>query len=129
MVGWMKREWLGPEKVHSKREEPLLGRGGWDSAPSSRWAGPGSGGVPLHFQSPFLLPPGGTDGKASAYNAGDPGSIPGSGRSPGERHGYPLQYFCLENSMDRAAWQATPHRVTNSRPQLSNQHAITSKAC
>ena len=41
--------------------------------------------------------PGGSDGKESTCNAGDPGSIPGSGRSPGEGHGYPLQYFCLEN--------------------------------
>ena len=44
--------------------------------------------------------PGGSDGKASAYNVGDPGSIPGSGRSPGEGNGYPLQYSCLENPMD-----------------------------
>ena len=50
--------------------------------------------------------PGGSDGKESACNAGDPGSIPGSGRSPGEENGYPLQYSCLENAMDRGAWQA-----------------------
>ena len=43
-------------------------------------------------------------GKASVYNAGDPGSIPGSGRSPGEGNGNPLQYYCLENPMDRGAW-------------------------
>ena len=48
--------------------------------------------------------PGGTDGKASAYSAGDPGSIPGPGRSPGERNGNPLQYSCLENSVDGGAW-------------------------
>ena len=48
--------------------------------------------------------PGGSDGKASAYNVGDPGSIPGSGRSPGEGNGNPLQYSRLENSMDREAW-------------------------
>ena len=54
--------------------------------------------------------PGGSDGKASAYSAGDPGSIPGSGRSPGERNGDPLQYSCLRNLMDRGAWQATVHR-------------------
>ena len=48
--------------------------------------------------------PGGSDGKESAYNAGDLGSIPGSGRSPGEGNGNPLQYFCLKNSMDRGAW-------------------------
>ena len=53
--------------------------------------------------------------KASAYNAGDPGLIPGSGRSPGERNGNPLQYFCLENPMDRGAWQATVHGVAKSR--------------
>ena len=51
--------------------------------------------------------PGGLDGKASAYNAGDPGSIPGLGRSPGEGNGNTLQYSCLENPMDSAAWQAT----------------------
>ena len=48
--------------------------------------------------------PGGSDGKASAYNAGDPGSIPGSGRSPGEGNGNPLQYSCLENPMDGGTW-------------------------
>ena len=48
--------------------------------------------------------PGGSDGKASACNAGDLGSIPESGRSPGEGNGNPLQYSCLENSMDRGAW-------------------------
>ena len=51
--------------------------------------------------------------------AGDTGSIPGSGRSPGEGHGYPLQYSCLENSMDRVAWWTTVHRVTESLTQLS----------
>ena len=48
--------------------------------------------------------PGGSDGKASAYNVGDLGSIPGSGRSPGEGNGNPLQYSCLENPMDGEAW-------------------------
>ena len=48
--------------------------------------------------------PGGSDGKVSAYSVGDPGSIPGSGRSPGEVNGNPLQYSCLENLMDRGAW-------------------------
>ena len=47
--------------------------------------------------------PGGSDGKASAYSAGDPGSIPGLGRSPGEGNGNPLQYSCLENPMDGGA--------------------------
>ena len=48
--------------------------------------------------------PGGSDGKASVYNAGDLGSVPGSGRFPGEGNGNPLQYSCLENPMDRGAW-------------------------
>ena len=56
--------------------------------------------------------PGGSEGKASVYNAGDPGSIPGLGRSPGEGNGSPLQYYCLENPMDGGAWQATVHAVT-----------------
>ena len=64
--------------------------------------------------------PGGSDGKASAYNAGDPGSILGSGRSPGEGNGNPLQYSCLENPMDGEAWLATVHGVTKSRTQLSD---------
>ena len=50
---------------------------------------------------------GGSDGKESACNTGDPVSIPRSGRFPVEGSGYPLQYPCLENSMDREAWQAT----------------------
>ena len=53
--------------------------------------------------------PGGSDGKASAYNVGDLGSIPGSGRSSGEGNGNPLQYPCLENPMDRGACWATAH--------------------
>ena len=52
---------------------------------------------------------------ANAGNIRDVGSIPGSGRSPGEGHGYPLQYSCLENPMDRGAWQATVYGVTQSR--------------
>ena len=53
-------------------------------------------------------------GKAPAYNAGDPGLIPGSGRSPGEGNGNPLQYSCLENPMDGGAWWATVHGVAKS---------------
>ena len=68
----------------------------------------------------FLGLPGGSDGKESACNVGDPGSIPGLGRSPGEGNGNPLQYSCLENPTVREAWQATAHRVVKSRkpPQL-----------
>ena len=51
-------------------------------------------------------------GKASVCNAGDLGSIPGLGRSPGEGNGNPLQYSCLENPMDKGAWRATVHGVT-----------------
>ena len=57
---------------------------------------------------------GGSDNKESACNAGDPGSVPGLGRSPGEGNGNPLQYSCLENSMNREAWQATVHGVAKS---------------
>ena len=63
---------------------------------------------------------GGSDGEESAYNEGDPGSILGSGRSPGEENSYPLQYSCLENSMDRGAWHATAHGVTKSQTWLSS---------
>ena len=53
-------------------------------------------------------------------NTGDRGSIPGLGKSPGEENGNPLQYSCLENPMDRGAWQATVHGVTKSQTQASN---------
>ena len=56
--------------------------------------------------------PGSSDSKASVYNVGDPGLIPGSGRSPGEGNGNPLQYSCLENPMGGGAWWATVHGVT-----------------
>ena len=62
----------------------------------------------------MLIFPGGSDGKESAYNAGDLSPIPGSGRSSGEENGYPLQYSCPENSMDRGAWLATVHGVAES---------------
>ena len=54
---------------------------------------------------------GSSGGQESACNAGDPDLIPGSGRSPAGQHGNPLQYSCLENPMDREAWQATVHGV------------------
>lgn len=63
--------------------------------------------------------PGGSDGKEFACNVGDPGSIPGLGRSPAGGHGNPLQYSCLENPMDRGAWRATVQRVVKSQTQLS----------
>ena len=69
---------------------------------------------------PFKTPILSSNGKESACNAGDQGSIPGWGRSSGEGNGSPLQYSCLENSMDREAWQATVGGVTKSETQLSN---------
>ena len=73
---------------------------------ANRWGNNGNSET-LVLGAPKSLPqgfPGGLDGKASVYSAGDPGSIPGSGRSPGEGNGNPLQYHCLENPMDRGAW-------------------------
>ena len=63
---------------------------------------------------------GGSDGKESACIAGDPGSIPGSGISPGEGNDYPLQYSCLENSVNREAWEATVHGTVKSRTRVSD---------
>ena len=62
---------------------------------------------------------GGSDGKESACSAGGPGLIPGSGRSPGEGHGYTLQDSCLENPVEGGAWRATVHGVTKSQTRLS----------
>ena len=78
----------------------------------------------LHFIAIFTVQgfSGGSDGKGSAYNAGDLALIPGSGRSPGEGNGNPLQYSCLENSMDRGAWQTTVLGVAKSWTWLSNSH-------
>ena len=74
--------------------------------------------IPKNAQTTAQLPsshkldfPGGSDGKASAYNVGDPDSIPGLERSPGEGNDNPLQYFCLENPINRGACQATVHGV------------------
>ena len=64
--------------------------------------------------------PGGSAGKESACSAGDPGFVPGSGRSPGEGQGNPLQFSCLENSMDRGAMASEAMRLQKSRTQLSN---------
>ena len=64
--------------------------------------------------------PGSSIGQESACSAGDPGWIPGSGRSPGEGNGNPLQYSCLENPMDRGGWPAAVHGVAKSPIQLSD---------
>ena len=63
---------------------------------------------------------GGSDGKASAYNVGDPGSIPGLGRFSAEGNGNPLQYSCLENPMDGGDWGSTVHGVAKTWTRLSN---------
>ena len=84
--------------------------------------------LPLHqnliyWPSPhYLFPgfPGGSEGKASACNAGDPGLTPGLGRSPGEGHGNPLQNSCLENPMGGGAWWAPVHRIAKSLTWLSD---------
>ena len=72
-------------------------------------------GVGLVFTMIMLESPVGSEVKVSACNAGDLGSIPGSGRSPGERNGNPLQYSCLEDPMDGGAWWTTVHGVTKSQ--------------
>ena len=72
----------------------------------------------------FLGFPGGSVSKESACHVGDLGSIPGLGRLPGEKHGNPLQYSCLENSMDRGAWQATVHGVAKSQHDWVTKHSI-----
>ena len=64
--------------------------------------------------------PGGSDGKESTCNERVLGLTPGLGRSPGGGHGNPLQYSCLENPMDRGAWQTTVHGVTKSQTRLSD---------
>ena len=73
--------------------------------------------------------PGASDGKESACNAGDQGLIPGLGRSPGEENGNSLQYSCLENPMDRGAWQVTVHGVIqldmNMTEVTAGMHAFT----
>ena len=76
--------------------------------------------VPEPFAEEYLCSPDSSDGKESACSSGDPGSIPGSGISPGEGKGNPLQYSCLENTMDRGAWWATVNGVTKSQTGLSD---------
>ena len=68
----------------------------------------------------LVIFPGGSDSEESACNSGDLGSIPELGRSPEEGNGNPLQYSCLENSMDGGAWWATVYGVMKSQTQLSN---------
>ena len=89
---------------------------------------PDSPSVLMDYQTPIKpLPwgfPGGSDSKESACNAGDWDSIPGSGRSPEEGNGNPLQYSCLENSMDRGAWRGTVDGVTKSQTRLRDFYSL-----
>ena len=86
--------------------------------------------LPLLILKIFVNPysvlgfPGSSGGKESACNAGDPGSIPGLGRSPGGGHGNPLQYSCLENPMDRGAWRAAVHRVARNSSSRSFKFSV-----
>ena len=72
-----------------------------------------------YYQNEFMGFPGGSDVQVSACNAGDLGSIPRLGRSPGEGNGNTLQYSCLENPMDRGAWWATVHGVAKSQSDMT----------
>ena len=74
----------------------------------------------MEVEFPVMGFAGGSDSKEFACNAGDLGSGPGLGRSPGEEDGYPLQYSCLENSMDRGVWQATVHGTAKIQTRLNN---------
>ena len=75
----------------------------------------------MDIPNPQLGFPGGSTGTKSACNAGDPGSIPGSGSFPGEGVGYPLQYSHLENPMDRGVWWAPVHGVARVRHDLATK--------
>ena len=71
-----------------------------------------------------MVLPGGLDGKESVCSAGDLGSIPGLGRSPGEGNGNPLQYSCLESPMDRGVWEATVHGVARVEHDLATKPSL-----
>ena len=104
MVGW--HQWLNG---HEFEQAPGDGEGQWSLVCCSPWGCKESDTTEQQNNKDFS---GGSDGKESACNARDLGSIPGWERSPGVGNGNPLQYSRLENSMDRVAWQGTVHRVT-----------------
>ena len=114
----------------AQRKLLLLGEREARCAQTSRSQGWGWGGI-LSFRDVWAMSgdifgchdrgfPGGLDSKESAHNAGDLGSTPGLGRSPGEGNGNPLQYSYLENSMDRGAWWAAVHGAAQSQTRLSD---------
>ena len=79
----------------------------------------------VRVTSSVLGCPGSPDSEESTCSAGDRGSIPGSGRSPGEGEGSPLQYSRLENPMDRGAWRAAVHGVAKHQTRLGDQHTLS----
>ena len=100
--------------------------------PASAGDGRDTGSIPGLRRSPGRCHrgfPGGSEVKASACNVGNLGLIPGSGRSPGEGNGNPLQYSCLENPMDGGAWWAPVHSVAKSRTRLSQLNLTFSILC
>ena len=102
-----------PEELGEKGGEIRLSDRSCRDRCDADHSGPGGGGGLSAPGAPGF--PGSSHSKASACNAGDLGSIPESGRSPGEGNGNPFQYSCLENPMDGGTWQAVVHRVTKSQ--------------
>ena len=114
---WLRQlPWCG-DRTPASVPPPAEGR----SSPTNTLIFPPSSSYRVLCGSIYSLAfPGGSDGKVSAYNVGDLGSIPESGRSPGEGNGSPLQYSCLENSIDGGAWLATVHGVAKNWTRLSD---------
>ena len=111
-------DWEDPlEKEMATHSSVLAWRVPWTEE-WGRWQSMGLQGAGQD-RTTFTFPFGGSNGKESAHNTADLGSIPGLGRSPGEGHGNPLQYSCLGNPMDTGVWRAPVHGITKSQTQLS----------